>query len=141
MKTLKSFVAKSHLSESLIRNVVAQHGGWDNFKESASDITYYGASGGVTGFIYYTETVKFFCDNRAAIKQLAKEQAADCGVSMYEMIAGFNCLNNNYDLDDIVETFASSYADLMDTDLHCVANALAWYALEEVAHSYVSLTE
>lgn len=99
MKTLKSFVEKSHINEKLIRAVVRQIGGWESFTNSAPDITNHGIDGGFHGFIYTTETVKFAKQNLTEIMELAKNMANDMGEDTYKMIAGFNCLKNYPNLD------------------------------------------
>ena len=46
MKTLKEFTEKSHINESLVRAVVRQSGGWEDFKEKALDVANHGAYAG-----------------------------------------------------------------------------------------------
>lgn len=135
MATLKSFIAASHLPASLIRAVVRQLGGWESFTESAPDIARYGIDGGFGGFIYTDETVAFFRKNREAIVNLAKDQADDLGVGVLEMISNFNCLRGDCTIDEIGETLFGRTPDDQ------IANALAWYAGEEVARSYVDFIE
>lgn len=135
MATLKSFIASSHLPASLIRAVVRQLGGWESFTESAPDIARCGIGGGFCGFVYYTDTVAFFRKNRKDIIDLAKSQADDLGEGVLEMIANFNCLRGDYTVDEIGETLFGRKPD------DSIANALAWYAGEEVARSYVDFIE
>ena len=130
MNTLKQFAAESHISESLIRAVVRQCGGWEAFTEMARDVTEGGASGGFHGFIYHADTVPFAKRNKALILESCKQMADDLGESLYSMIAGFNCLK-------ISEGEAAEGIHNARSDDHTqVMNALAWYALEEVARSY-----
>lgn len=134
MKTVKEFAAKSNVSETLIRAVVRQVGGWNNFKELAEDVRDYGADGGFSGFIYYTDTLAFFEHNKKLIMSLAKEQASEFGCGVYQMIAGFNCLKITDS--EVVEAIYESGE--YETD---VKNALAWYALEEVCRAYCDVVE
>lgn len=132
MKTLKSFVEKSHIEAKLIRAVVRQIGGWENFINSAQDISAHGIDGGFHGFIYTAETVKFAKKNLPGIMELAKNMADDMGEDKYKMIAGFNCLKD-YDNLDVGESIYNKKSE----DHETVLNALAWFAGEEVARSYV----
>lgn len=137
MQTLKSFVEKSHIEEKLVRAVVRQIGGWENFTNSAPDITNHGIDGGFGGFIYTAETVKFAKQNLPEIMELAKNMANDIGSGdKYNMIAGFNCLKDYENL-DAGEAIYNKKSEDHDT----VLNALAWFAGEEVARSYVDMTE
>jgi hypothetical protein len=105
-------------------------------REILTDVNNHGASGGVSGFIYHTETIDFFDKNKESIMALAKEMADDVGyTSTYEMIANFNCLNDNYSLDEIVESLHGVENDSSTQ----VKNAMSWFALEEVARSVVDV--
>lgn len=137
MKTLKAFVNDSHLSASLIRAVVRQVGGWDSFKESAEDIASHGADAGFSGFIYHTDTLKFTKRHKQELLCMANVQAQEIGESSgFTLIAGFNCLRS-YSADEVFDALVNPRSDSR-TD---VFNALAWYALEEVAQSYVDCAE
>lgn len=134
---MKKFIAQSHLPASLIRAVVRQLGGWESFKESALDITNHGIDSGFHGFIYYSDTVEFFRKNRSTIIELAKSQADDFGVGLLEMVANFNCLRGDYTIDEIGQTLFGTSRQMDDS----IANAMAWYAGEEVARAYVDYCE
>jgi len=130
MKTIKEFCEKSHLDAAIIRAVVRQAGGWESFSSMADDVTNHGADGGFSGFIYYTETVKFTASNKAAILAMAQQMASDLGEPLYKMIAGFNCLK-------ITEgEAAEAIHNPRSEERTQVFNALAWFALEEVSRSY-----
>jgi len=133
MKSIKEFAAQSHISESLIRAVVRQIGGWDYFQQTASDVNSYGAAGGFSGFTYYTDTVKFFNNNRAEIIYVARDMADQLGEETIEMIRSFNCLGKKYTGDEIGQTLYGAKRDVNTQ----ISNALAWFALEEVCRSYV----
>ena len=123
---------------SLTRAVVKQHGRWVDWKESASDIASYGADGGCTGYTYYTDTVAFYEANQGNINEMAREMASNMGETdlLCEFVASFNCVDlEAYEVEDaMLEGDANeNYA--------IVANALAWYALEETAREYVNQLE
>lgn len=128
--------SNTNINSSLIDAVINQFGGKESFKESASDVSNNGINGGFGGFIYYNETVKFAQDNKALIMEMAKEQAQEFGTIDVMMIQGFNCLNGNYNLEEIQQAI---YGDSDDSTQ--VLNALAWYAAEEVCRAYADIKE
>lgn len=135
MKTLKQFCEQSHLDSTLIRSVVRQCGGWQSFTELAEDVTRHGADGGFSGFVYYSDTVPFVVRNRAVILDYAKQMAQDIGEPVYAMIGGFNCLKIG--ADEAAEAIHNPRSEQRTN----VMNALAWFALEEVARSYDDLRQ
>lgn len=133
MKTITQFCEKSHLPTSLIRATIRQIGGFDEFKERAEDICNHGAAGGFAGFTYYTDTVKFTKANKKAIVDACSQMADDLGESgAIALIAGFNCLKGETQ-EDIADGLYNPRSD----NRQMVYNALAWFALEEVARSWV----
>lgn len=123
----------SDIPATLIRSVVRQCGGWDEFKETAQDIASHGADAGFGNFIYYSDTLAFTKRNREYIVELLHDQSADFGFdNIYSMISNFGCLCGDYSAEEIAESF------YRDNDARTqVYNALAWYALEEVARTVV----
>ena len=134
MKTIHAAHTRTGIPERLIRAVI-----WQTGKESLRDIMEHGAAGGFPGLSYYADTVAFYKRHRAAIVELAKRLADDIGQPLTEMIASFHCLKGsgpaeNDMLDAIGRTvYGRIAAD--DHDAHLVANALAWFAAEEVARA------
>ena len=128
--------SNTNINSSLIDAVINQFGGKESFKESASDVSNHGIDGGFGGFIYHDDTVKFATDNKALIMELAEEQAQEFGTIDVMMIQGFNCLNGNYNLEEIQQAI---YGDSDDSTQ--VLNALAWYAAEEVCRAYADIKE
>ena len=131
MSTLTEFCKKSHLTPELIRAVVKQCGGWDEFKCIAKDVYSHGASNGIYGFIYYSDTVRFTSKYKKHIWTLCKEYAQDCDLSAFEFISKFRCLNLH------VYSVAEAWFDKKSEDRTSVFNALAWFALESVSYSFV----
>lgn len=135
--TIKTFAAESHIPATLIRAVVRQVGGWASFREMAADVANHGADAGFSGFCYYTDTVAFTKRQKSAVLEMAKEQASDFGSdSVYSMIAGFRCTTAGS-----AEEVAEAIHNPRSEDRTAVFNALAWYALEEVARSYVDFCD
>jgi len=115
--------------------IIAQSGGWETFTEKASNVVNYGAAGGFSGWIYYTETGDFFARNRKKILALVKELASDIGEEPFAMVAGFDCFRGDRPtFEEIGQTLFS--ARRADHSTH-ISNALAWFALEELCHAYV----
>lgn len=135
--TQKAFIESSHIDGKLIRAVVRQMGGWGNFKESAQDVVNNGADCGFNGFIYYVDTMAFYAKNQQSVVALAERMAAEFGTTTGQLVAGFNCLNGDFTEYEIVNTLWGTKRK-HETQ---VANALAWFALEEVCRSFVDIQE
>lgn len=113
----------------LKRAVMRQFGDSESFYESVPDIANYGASGGVSGFIYYSDTVNFTKRNKIKIIQSLTELSNDLGESIISMLSHWQCLKG-LSQREIMEGLYNPKSDNKTT----VYNALAWYALEDVAN-------
>lgn len=138
--TLSQFIAESGLNASLVRSTVRQCGGWEMFQYTARNLQYSscGALGGFGGFIYYSETVPFAKRNKKTLLELCKEQAEEFhgnGYSVGQFIASFNCVD--CDAEQVAIALYTGKGDNVTE----VYNALAWYALEEVARRYCDTVE
>lgn len=98
-----------------------------------SDVCNYGAGGGFGQFVYYKDTAAFFDDHRARILSMASELACELDTNSIDLITGFNCLGEDYR--EAVEAVVTGSFETGD-DVY-VKNALAWFALEEVARQLV----
>lgn len=131
------FIQHSSISKELINAVIAQIGGWDNFKNYAPDVTNHGAASGFVGFTYYSDTVQFAHENNETIGEMAREMASNMGFDdELELYKSFNCFK-----DLTLFEIARAYFDNSDDNHTQVANGLAWFALEEVCRSYVDCLE
>lgn len=131
-KTLKNFIKNSNIDAGLIRAVIRQSGGWQSFQESAPDISKHGISGGFNGWIYYNETCQFYAKNQASIVKLVEYQSEEHDYrSAQDMVKSFRSLDAT--LSEIGYTL---YGNKRQHDTQ-VANALAWFAAEEIARSFV----
>jgi len=117
--------------KNLTQAVINQYGNKKEFLDSVSDICRGGASAGVSGFIYYRETIDFTEKNFDLIMAKLKEDAKDFGLGLIEMLKGFNCFNGLNE-DEIAEGLYNKDSD----NRASVFNGLAWYALESVAFSF-----
>lgn len=135
---LTQFIAESGLNASLVRSTVRQCGDWQTFREIAQDVCNHGANCGFGNFIYYADTIPFSKRNKKALLELCKDQASDYyghGMTVPAFIAGFNCVAC-----DAEQVAISLYTGKGDNVTE-VYNALAWYALEEVARHYCDILE
>lgn len=141
-KTVKGASEQTGISETLIRAVIRQTG-----RENLEDIARHGVDGGFAGFTYYSDTVPFFKRHRALIVELVNRMAEDLGENPAEMVAGFGCLAGHevHRLPDhekrrkLAEYLPSVsrclYGGRLTDEDTIVANALAWFAAEEVARA------
>ena len=132
MKTAKQASENSGIPIRLIRSVIRTVG-----KDSIEDIYNHGADGGYPGITYYHDTIAFYRRNRADIIELAHRMAEDLGEDMLSMIPGFNCLkqdNPQYKRETLDEIGRTIYGRMNSDDTQ-VANALCWFACEEVARA------
>lgn len=148
MKTITETINQSNIPAKLIRSVIRQIGD----KDSLRDVLRGGADAGFCGFTYYRDTVAFFKRNRQDICALVESMAQELGENPADMVAMFQCLAGR-------EIHREPYSNLLtaqsraklaewlpsvsrclyggrltDADTQ-VVNALAWFALEEVARA------
>jgi hypothetical protein len=116
------------MNKKLITAVAKQMGGMVELKEHASDICNYGASGGVNGFTYYTDTISFTTRNHALIMELLNNYSDDTGINALELLNGFNCFKDMKE-HEIFDGLMNKNSD----DRTTIYNGLAWFALEECA--------
>jgi hypothetical protein len=112
-----------------MKNAIKRNFGTD-WRETLQDVSNHGANVGFSGFIYYAETEKFYSRHRIAIVNLVENLASELGGTPIEMVQGFNCLNNLFTTKEVALTLYGGKKQ-WSTD---VANALAWFALEEFAN-------
>lgn len=96
------------------------------------DVANHGADVGFSGFIYYSDTCKFFDDNKDLIMEQLLEDRASIGYnSLTEMLSSFKCFK---DVDTYyIEAFLIDSDDESNEEQTTLKNGLAWYALESVA--------
>ena len=103
--------------------------------------------GGHLGFITYYDTCKFARDNMPLIIEQLEEDASSCGMDVFEMISHFDCLEVStkgvyqpFEIASVMfdQADEATINDGADTQ---ILNALAWYALEEVARYVTDIRE
>jgi len=55
----------------------------------------HGADIGISGFIYYSETIAFFKENRPAIASHIERTAAELGTDIFSMVQGFGVFRHS----------------------------------------------
>lgn len=134
-KTLKAFCHYANVDSKLVKAVIRQSGGWRDFQENALYIANNGVAGGFSGWIYYIETCEFYAKNQQLIVDMVEKQADEYGYqSAQDMIKGFRSLDSK-----MSEIGYTLYGTKHQHDNY-IANALAWYAAEEVARAYADWT-
>ena len=101
-----------------------------------------GAGGGFCGFTYYYETWDFFRRNRAAIVAALQDMAEEIGeVCAVDLVRSFNCFKGDQPTADEVGRLLwgeipAHWSEGSDIDQRYIANACAWFALEETANKW-----
>jgi hypothetical protein len=133
MKSPQQAAQDSGIDIKLIRAVVRQLGD----RSYLEDIVNHGADAGFPGFTYYSDTEPFWKRNRKEITALVMSMASDLGENPAEMVAKFGCLKiDPHDFVEMPNVYAALSNGQPDDD-STVPNALAWFALEEVARAMV----
>ena len=145
IRNLKSYLNNySNFSDDTIQNVISAlgfnpvHATRAEVKE-LSDVfkkcSKYGAINGFKGFNYLKETISFFMANRQDIVRHMEHTAAEMGTDIISMVQDFG-----YFRDSDKPTTTEVGKALWDSNksphllnLYCV---FAWYALEEIAHTW-----
>ena len=99
------------------------------------DCSKHGADGGFSGFIYYDETKKFYKENRVDIISHMERTAAEFGSDIISMIKNFGVFR--YSTKPTSSEIGIALWDSRQRDeLTNLYNVFAWYALEEIAHTW-----
>lgn len=131
---------------TLTRAVIRQLGGGSEAKENLIDVSNHGADAGFCRFVYYADTVPFFEKHRKEILSVLEEDADSFGEEPAQIVFGFNCLRLKEADREEQRTYRGAISRLLygnrkvDWDRPeeiMVANALSWFALEEVAREMV----
>lgn len=108
------------------------------FLSTLRDVSRHGGNTGHHGFIYYSDTIDFFKENRAAIRASLRDDAESMGESVFDVVKGFKALRD-VDSDAIGSTLYGDFDDSDDSKI--VASTLAQYALEAVAYQVENAIE
>lgn len=133
---MQTFIAKSGHAD-LAAAVIEWSGGWEEFQQIAEDVVNNGADRGFAGWIYYSETSKFAKANRDGIRNLLRECANNLGQTAIGLAMGFK-YNDEFSEDEIADTI---YGNANSEFSHYIENSLSWFALEQMAWSFVNIQE
>lgn len=100
-------------------------------RDSLQDVVNHGADSGFPGFTYYADTCGFYARHQSRIVALVEEMADDLGEDPVSFVRSFRCLGESYLHSEVAKTM---YGPKKGHDTQ-IANALAWFALEEVARN------
>lgn len=120
------------MNEKLVRAAIRQTGGIERFNDNFQDIARHGIAGGYGGWIYYSETVKFFKSNRTLIIEYVEDLAEQLDTNVIDLVKNFKCLNDNYSVSEIGQALYNPRTKIEGVD--CVYNTLAWVIIEELAN-------
>lgn len=142
MRTAQQASDNSGIPLPLIRAVIRTVG-----KDNLEDLMNHGADGGFPGITYYSDTVAFFKRHRSEIVSLVNQMADDLGENPADMVAGFGCLAGHdvHRLPDhekrrklqeyLPSVSRCLYGGRLTDDDTQTANALTWFACEQVARA------
>jgi hypothetical protein len=138
----------SNLSPITIGNVIKSlrfplNSAEKHFKELSTilvNCAEHGANIGVPGFITYSDTIKFYRNNREAIVKHMEEAAAEFGTDIFSMVQNFGefrkCVKPGPS-----EIGKALWDSRNREELHYLYNVFAWYALEEVSYTWYRYLE
>jgi hypothetical protein len=109
------------MNQNLYNAVVEQFGGEEEFEQCFQDVCNHGIAGGFSGFIYYSETNKFYEDNRELIFEWIDEMVD-------EGIVSTSALEKAHGRKVVYNTLSGKEIDTY------LANHLAWMVAEAACH-------
>ena len=130
MRTVKQASEQYGIPTTLINACIRAVG-----KESLPDVMTHGANTGWPGFTYTADCAAFFNRHKVAILRMVNDIASDLGEAPAPMVAGFNYLKIKADDSEGMRAVYRALDGRVQGDETQVANALAWFALEEVARA------
>lgn len=138
--TVKECCKQNPAHAKLIRATVKQFGGMDNdLQNTMENILSHGIDGGYSGFIYYSETVKFAVKNQKHIVALLEEQAEQLGEG--DVISMVNCFKpfrkSGMDADDKKDLYLFLAGQAGRCKEYTIPNLLAWFVAEEVCRMFL----
>ena len=144
IQALRNFIYKnSGFQKKTINNVIKAlgfplQGSGNVFNELSikfENCAEHGANFRFNGFSLYKETIAFFRSYRQDIISHMEQTAADCGMDIISMVQNFGIFKNKVKPtpSEIGKALWDSKKYQKLTNLY---NVFAWYALEEIAHTW-----
>jgi hypothetical protein len=151
IETLRANLANnSGFSESTINSVTLTLGyplkgskiAFNELSTQFENCAEHGADIGIPGFIYYSETLPFFIENREDIVKHMEQTAAELGTDIITMVQNFGIFHNSHDKPTPSEVGRALWdSGNQWEDLTNLYNVFAWYTLEEVSHTWYRYLE
>jgi len=144
IKGLYSYIIQnSGFSSFTVRSVISSlgyklNGTKEDFFELSgilSDCSKHGADCGFSGFIYYSDTIKFYRKHRQDIILHMENLAVELGLDIISLIQGFGIFRNSQK-PTASEISKALWENRYREEHHTLYNVFAWYTLEEIAHTW-----
>lgn len=136
---IKSFftwlASHSSITPPLMIAIIEQSGGWELFTENSGYVSKYGISGGYDGWIYYSQTMKFFEANRRAIINYLKELGDALNDSYLVYIAENILKDYEITVDEVAEVIFDHHSAQIDNH-ELVTNKIAWLVASDAFNTY-----
>jgi len=150
IKKMRNYISRnSTFSERTVNNVIkalgySLNGSSEAVKEISTEFVNcaeYGANVGISGFIYYSETIAFFKKNRTAIANHIERTAEELGTDIISMVQNFGVFRNS-EKPTPSEIGKALWGNNRNyTNSVTLYNVFAWYALEEISNTWYRYLE
>jgi hypothetical protein len=146
IKNIQGFIAyvkdNSAWQAATIRNVIhalgyTAAGGMESLKNLSGqlvNVAQHGADGGFPGFIYYSDTIRFFQRNRKDIVNNIEQTASELDEDVIQFVQSFGVYRNTTPPTPGEVGRALWDSAHLDDELTSLYNVFSWYALEEIAN-------
>jgi hypothetical protein len=149
IQDLKDYIVQnSRFSEETVSNVIKalgfpKKGGGEPFKELSNQLencALHGSNIGFHGFIYTSDTVAFFKNNRKDIASHMEETAEEMGTDIFSMVQSFGAFRNS-EKPAAGEIGKALWDSQASPDFFYLYEVFAQYALEEVSNAWLRYLE
>jgi hypothetical protein len=150
IQSMRNFLYQnSGFAKRTINNVIIQlgyplNGSGEVFGELSADFqncAEYGADIGISGFIYYSDTIAFFTKHRDDIASHIERTAEELGTDIFSMVQSYGVFRN------LEKPTAGQIGKALWAggqtwpELSSLYNVFAWYALEEISRTWYRYLE
>jgi hypothetical protein len=150
IETLRTYlINNSGFAETTINSVILALGyplkgskiAFNELSTQFENCAEHGADIGISGFIYYSETLPFFIENREDIVKHMEQTAAELGTDIITMVQNFGVFRFSgkptpSEVGRALWDSGNKWEDL--TNLY---NVFSWYTLEEVSRTWYRYLE
>jgi hypothetical protein len=119
--------------ETKLKNAILKQIGVTE-KEFKNEIeSYYNASSGINGFIYYSDTHEFAIKNQKLIINFLANEYHDTGVEPYDFVKNLYPLKDNLELEDLKDLNTYLSGSKLGLEQGQLTNTIAWFCVESLA--------